>query len=208
MSSTGSATPARVHRLPVVGALRLGRPSDVWFKPALSVVAAVAPPSLLLVALGRLDLAAYTMAGSLCALYAHNRPYAARAKVLAWVILGMLGGLAVALVAASLTRDAVVLVTVGALLAAVQKAVCDATRVGPPARGATFALCRAVSARRPLGAVRRTWARACGREGPALRPGSGGRRQRLKQLTERGLGERRGTPGPQGGARAPHRRGP
>ncbi|MEU4008315.1 FUSC family protein [Streptomyces pseudogriseolus] len=133
MSSTGSATPAPVHRLPVVGALRLGRPSDVWFKPALSVVAAVAPPSLLLVALGRLDLAAYTMAGSLCALYAHNRPYAARAKVLAWVILGMLGGLAAALVAVSLTRDAVVLVTVGALLAAVQKAVCDATRVGPPA---------------------------------------------------------------------------
>ncbi|MGA5413621.1 FUSC family protein [Streptomyces pseudogriseolus] len=133
MSSTGSATPAPVHRLPVVGALRLGRPSDVWFKPALSVVAAVAPPSLLLVALGRLDLAAYTMAGSLCALYAHNRPYAARAKVLAWVILGMLGGLAAALAAASLTRDAVVLVTVGALLAAVQKAVCDATRVGPPA---------------------------------------------------------------------------
>ncbi len=133
MSSTGSATPAPVHRLPVVGALRLGRPSDVWFKPALSVVAAVAPPSLLLVALGRLDLAAYTMAGSLCALYAHNRPYAARAKVLAWVLLGMLGGLAAALAAASLTRDAVVLVTVGALLAAVQKAVCDATRVGPPA---------------------------------------------------------------------------
>ncbi|MCI3155724.1 FUSC family protein [Streptomyces sp. GB4-14] len=128
-----SATPTRVRRLPVLGALRLGRPSDVWFKPALSVVAAVAPPSLLLVVLGRLDLAAYTMAGSLCALYAHNRPYAARAKVLAWVVLGMLGGLAVALLAASLTRNAVVLVTVGALLAAVQKVMCDATRVGPPA---------------------------------------------------------------------------
>ncbi|MFF9333951.1 FUSC family protein [Streptomyces albogriseolus] len=131
--SSATPTPTRVRRLPVVGALRLGRPSDVWFKPALSVVAAVAPPSLLLVALGRLDLAAYTMAGSLCALYAHHRPYAARAKVLAWVVLGMLGGLAVALVAASLTRNAVVLVTVGALLAAVQKTVCDATRVGPPA---------------------------------------------------------------------------
>ncbi|MGW5508496.1 FUSC family protein [Streptomyces albogriseolus] len=131
--SSATPTPTRVRRLPVVGALRLGRPSDVWFKPALSVVAAVAPPSLLLVALGRLDLAAYTMAGSLCALYAHHRPYAARAKVLAWVVLGMLGGLAVALVAASVTRNAVVLVTVGALLAAVQKAVCDATRVGPPA---------------------------------------------------------------------------
>ncbi|WP_327426781.1 FUSC family protein [Streptomyces sp. NBC_01236] len=127
-----SPTPSRVHRLPLAGVLRVGRPSDIWFKPALSVVAAVAPPNLTLLALGRLDLAMYTMAGSLCALYAHNRPYAARARALAWVVLGMLGGLAVALVTASLTTDAVVLVTVGALLAAVQKAVCDATRIGPP----------------------------------------------------------------------------
>ncbi|GAA2430071.1 FUSC family protein [Streptomyces glaucus] len=131
-----SATPTPdtplVRRLPLAGVLRPGRPSDIWFKPALSSVAAVAPPNLALLALGRLDLAMYTMAGSLCALYAHNRPYAARARVLARVVLGMLGGVAVALVAASLTRDAVVLVTVGALLAAAQKALCDATRVGPP----------------------------------------------------------------------------
>ncbi|MGW7258393.1 FUSC family protein [Streptomyces sp. NPDC054834] len=123
------ATP---RRLPLAGVLRLGRPSDIWFKPALSVVAAVAPPNLALLALGRLDLAMYTMAGSLCALYGHNRPYAARARALAWVVLGMVAGLAAALLTASLTTDAVVLVTVGALLAAVQKAVCDATRVGPP----------------------------------------------------------------------------
>ncbi|MFJ8109326.1 FUSC family protein [Streptomyces sp. NPDC096132] len=120
-------------RLPLAGVLRLGRPSDIWFKPALSVVAAVAPPNLTLLALGRLDLAVYTMAGSLCALYAHNRPYAARARVLAGVVLGMTGGLAVALLAAALTTDAVVLVTVGALLAAAQKVLCDATRLGPPA---------------------------------------------------------------------------
>ncbi|MEU1405930.1 FUSC family protein [Streptomyces sp. NPDC005728] len=119
-------------RLPLAGVLRLGRPSDIWFKPALSAVAAVAPPNLTLLALGRLDLAMYTMAGALCALYGHNRPYAARAGALAWVVLGMVGGLAVALVAASLTTDAVVLVTVGALMAAVQKTVCDATRIGPP----------------------------------------------------------------------------
>ncbi|MFF8730568.1 FUSC family protein [Streptomyces sp. NPDC015171] len=124
-----SATP---HRLPLAGVLRLGRPSDIWFKPALSAVAALAPPNLTLLALGRLDLAMYTMAGSLCALYAHNRPYAARARALAWVVLGMVGGLAVALTAAALTTNAVVLVTVGAVLAAVQKTVCDATRVGPP----------------------------------------------------------------------------
>src|SRR5689334_10763851 len=131
-----SATPhpgtPRVRRLPLAGVLRLGRPSDIWFKPALSVVVAVAPPNLTLLAFGRLDLAMYTMAGSLCALYAHSRPYAARARVLAWVLLGMVTGLGVALVAASLTGSAVVLVTVGALLAAVQKALCDATRIGPP----------------------------------------------------------------------------
>ncbi|GAA3799330.1 FUSC family protein [Streptomyces phyllanthi] len=128
-----SIRPPRVRRLPLSGVLRVGRPSDIWFKPALSVVASVAPPNLTLVALGRLDLAVYAMAGSVCALYAHNRPYAARARVLAGVVLGMIGGLAVALVAASLTDGAVVLVTVGALLAAVQKALCDATRIGPPA---------------------------------------------------------------------------
>lgn len=119
-------------RLPLAGVLRLGRPSDIWFKPALSVVVAVAPPNLALLVLDRLDLAMYTMAGSLCALYAHNRPYAARARALAWVVLGMLGGLAAALLAASLTTGAVVLVTVGAVLAAVQKVLCDATRIGPP----------------------------------------------------------------------------
>jgi hypothetical protein len=132
MSSATSLRPSRARRLPLAGVLRLGRPSDIWFKPALSVVVAVAPPNLTLLALGRLDLAMYTMAGSLCALYAHSRPYAARARVLAWVVAGMLGGLGVALVTASLTTNAVVLVTVGALLAAAQKALCDATRIGPP----------------------------------------------------------------------------
>ncbi|GHB93115.1 FUSC family protein [Streptomyces anthocyanicus] len=131
-SATPTAGTSPARRLSLAGVLRLRRPSEIWFKPALSSVAAVAPPNLLLLALGRLDLAMYTMAGSLCALYAHNRPYAARARTLAWVVLGMLGGVAVALVTASLTRNAVVLVTVGALLAAVQKTLCDATRVGPP----------------------------------------------------------------------------
>ncbi|WP_395572234.1 FUSC family protein [Streptomyces sp. BK79] len=131
-SATPTSGTSLGRRLSLTGVLRLRRPSEIWFKPALSSVAAVAPPNLILLALGRLDLAMYTMAGSLCALYAHNRPYAARARTLAWVVLGMLGGVAVALVAASLTQNAVVLVTVGALLAAAHKALCDATRVGPP----------------------------------------------------------------------------
>ncbi|MGW2210889.1 FUSC family protein [Streptomyces sp. NPDC001781] len=120
------------RRLPLTQALRLQGPSAIWFKPALSVVVSTAPPCLLLLALGRLDLALYTMAGSLCALYGHQRPYAARARVLAGVVLGMTAGLAIALLVSALTPGPVVLVLAGALLAAAQKTVCEATRAGPP----------------------------------------------------------------------------
>ncbi|MFE0173577.1 FUSC family protein [Streptomyces sp. NPDC059002] len=134
MSSTPPSPlrPVRARRLPLAGVLRPGKPSDIWFKPACSVVVATAIPNLTLLALGRLDLVMYTMAGSFCALYAHNLPYAARARALAWVVLGMAASIAVALVTASLTGSAVVLVAVGAVLAALQKTLCDATRIGPP----------------------------------------------------------------------------
>lgn len=124
--------PSRVRRLPLAGVLRAGRPSDIWFKPASSVVVATAIPNLTLLAIGRLDLVMYTMAGSFCALYTHNLPYAARARALAGVVVGMLASVGIAMVAASLTTSAAALVAVGALLAAAQKTLCDATRIGPP----------------------------------------------------------------------------
>ncbi|MFD5724887.1 FUSC family protein [Streptomyces sp. NPDC058368] len=126
-----SARPA-VRRLPLTGPLRLNRPSDMWFKPATSAVVATAIPNLVLLALGRLDLVMYTMAGSLCALYGHNLPYARRAGTVAGVVLGMTAGLGTSLVVASLTTSTAVLIAVGALLAAGQKLLCDATRIGPP----------------------------------------------------------------------------
>ncbi|MEU9204307.1 FUSC family protein [Streptomyces sp. NPDC048332] len=104
----------------------------MWFKPATSVVVATAVPNLVLYSLDRLDLVMYTMAGSLCALYGHNLPYARRARTVVGVVLGMLAGLAVSLVTASLTGSTAVLIAVGALLAAGQKLLCDATRIGPP----------------------------------------------------------------------------
>lgn len=116
----------------MTGTLRLNSPAEIWFKPALSVVVASAAPNLLLYATGRLDLVMYTMAGSLCALYGHNLPYARRAHTVVRVVLGMVAGLAVALLAASATDSTAVLITVGALLAAVQKTFCDASRIGPP----------------------------------------------------------------------------
>ncbi|MFG1811585.1 FUSC family protein [Streptomyces sp. NPDC049040] len=125
------ATP-RVLPLPLGRALRPVRPSDVWFKPATSVLIAQLVPNLILLALGRLDLAAFTMAGSLCALFAHNLPYAARARALAWVVAGMAAGVAVALGTAATTSSVPVLIAVAAALAAAQKAVCDATAIGPP----------------------------------------------------------------------------
>ncbi|WP_405683113.1 FUSC family protein [Streptomyces sp. NBC_00057] len=121
-----------VHRLPLVAPLRLARPSDMWFKPALSVVVATAVPDLLLFAIDRLDLVMYTMAGSLCALYGHNLPYVRRARAVAGVVVSMVIGMAISLVAASLTGSTAVLIAVGALLAAGQKMLCDATRIGPP----------------------------------------------------------------------------
>ncbi|MFF8962509.1 FUSC family protein [Streptomyces globisporus] len=121
-----------VRSLAPASALRLSRPSDTWFKPALSVVVASAVPHLTLLAIGRPDLIVSTMAGSLCALYGHGLPYARRARAVAGVVLGMAAGLAVSLVTASLTGSTAVLIAVGALLAAVQKVLCDATRIGPP----------------------------------------------------------------------------
>ncbi|MYW63064.1 FUSC family protein [Streptomyces sp. SID8379] len=131
-SRTASDRSAFARRLPLAGVLRPNKPSDIWFKPATSVVVAAAVPNVTLLVLGRLDLVMYTMAGSFCALYAHNLPYAARARALAWVVAGMFASVGIALVTASLTTSVAVLVAVGAVLAATQKAVCDATRIGPP----------------------------------------------------------------------------
>ncbi|WP_078894416.1 FUSC family protein [Streptomyces sp. CT34] len=131
-SETGLSGPVRVRPLPVRSTVRLRRPVDIWHKPALSAVVALAVPDLTLFALGRLDLVLYTSAGAMCALYAHGLPYAARARTLLWVVLGMVASLAVALTAASLVASAAVLVVLASLVAAVHKMVCDATRIGPP----------------------------------------------------------------------------
>ncbi|MET9176622.1 FUSC family protein [Kitasatospora aureofaciens] len=113
-------------------ALRVGPPEDIWHKPALSAVATLGVLNLTLLALGRLDLALYTSAGGLGALFGHGLPYRARARTLAGVLLGTVLSTAAALTAAALTRDAVVLVAVAAGLAALHKLGCDAARIGPP----------------------------------------------------------------------------
>ncbi|RDI66697.1 FUSC family protein [Nocardia pseudobrasiliensis] len=118
--------------LPVHGLLRLRPVADTWRWSALSALIAIGVPELVLLALGHLELALYTSAGGLCALYAHGLPYAARARTLIWVVLGMTAGTAVASLAAALIDSAALKVAVIALLAGLFKVGCDATRVGPP----------------------------------------------------------------------------
>ncbi|WP_241844328.1 FUSC family protein [Kitasatospora sp. CB01950] len=134
MSTQPSTTPParRIPLPPLRQVLRLGTPADIWHKPAVSAVVAVGAVNLTLLALGRLDLALYTMAGCLCALYGHGLPYPARARTLAAVAAGTVLSTAVALTAASLTHSAAVLVAVCAVLAALHKLACEAGRVGPP----------------------------------------------------------------------------
>ncbi|MFC5911246.1 FUSC family protein, partial [Streptacidiphilus monticola] len=121
-----------MSRSPLPPVLRLARPAEAWFKPALSVVIAGAVPDFVLLGIGRLDLVMFTMAGSLCALFGHQLPYAARARAIPGVVLGMTAGLALALLAGAATSSVPLLVLVGAALAAVQKTLVDATRIGPP----------------------------------------------------------------------------
>ncbi|MFJ7909802.1 FUSC family protein [Kitasatospora sp. NPDC096204] len=113
-------------------AVRVGPAGDGWHKPALSAVVTMGALNLTLLGLGRLDLALYTSAGGLGALYGHGLPYRARARTLAGVLLGTVLSTGAALTAAALTRDAAVLVAVAAALAALHKLLCDAARVGPP----------------------------------------------------------------------------
>ncbi|GGN44286.1 hypothetical protein GCM10012285_26720 [Streptomyces kronopolitis] len=122
----------RVRPLAVRGALRLRRPSDIWYRAAVGALVAMVVPDLVLFALGQLDLVLYTSAGALCALYGHGLPYAARARTLPWVVLGMVASVGVALTAASLTTSTALLVVFAAVVAALHKTVCDATRIGPP----------------------------------------------------------------------------
>ena len=132
-TETETRTPRPARQLQVRSALRLKQVAAGWHRPALSAVIALGTADLVLLALGRLDLALYTSGGGLCALYAHGLPYAARARTLGWVVLGMTASVGIALTTAASTDSTVVRVAVAALLAAVHKMLCDATRIGPPA---------------------------------------------------------------------------
>ncbi|RFU86231.1 FUSC family protein, partial [Streptomyces triticagri] len=113
-------------------AVRLNGFGDGWRQRGFSGGAAFLISGLVLLAVGRMDLVLYTSAGSMLSLYGHGLPYRARARTLLLLVLGMTASLAVALVCAATVDSTALLVLGAALLAAVHKMACEATRIGPP----------------------------------------------------------------------------
>ena len=114
------------------GVFRMRPVADTWYQSALCAVIAIGVPEVVLLATGQVQLAFYTSAGGLCAVYGHGMPYVARARTLAWVVFGMVAGTAVALTASALIESAAIRVAVIAVLAGLYKLICDAARMGPP----------------------------------------------------------------------------
>lgn len=122
----------RVRPLPMKGTVRLRKPLDIWYKHGFSAAVATVIPNFVLLALGRMDLVMYASAGAMCALYAHSKPYSARSRSLARIVLGTVGSMALGLLSSALIDSTALLVLLASLVAAAHKTVCDATRIGPP----------------------------------------------------------------------------
>lgn len=119
--------------LSLLPALRTRRlPHDDWWKRAGSVVISGLVPLIVLASIDRVDLVAYTLAGSMVALFTHALPYRRRARTCALFALWLTIGCGVALVASAAVSSTVVLILIASLIAAVTKVAHDASRVGAP----------------------------------------------------------------------------
>ena len=114
------------------GVFQMRPVADTWWHTALCAVVAIGVPEIVLLTMGRVDLAFYTSAGGLCALYGHGLPYPARARTLGWVVFGMFAGTSAGLATSAFVDSTAIRVLVIAVLAGLYKLVCDASRMGPP----------------------------------------------------------------------------
>lgn len=106
-------------------------PRDAWYLRAAALVVSAVISMGVLAALDRVDLGAYTMAGSMTALYTHGLPYRQRARTMAGFV-GLLSlGCAIALATAAVGSVGVS-IGVAVLLAAIIKVAHEASNVGPP----------------------------------------------------------------------------
>ena len=107
-------------------------PQDAWYLRSGALIPSAVITMGVLAAFGRLDLAGYTMAGSMCALFAHALPYRRRAITLAGFIALLTLGCGASMAVAAATDNMVIRIIVAALLAAIIKVAHDASSVGMP----------------------------------------------------------------------------
>lgn len=107
-------------------------PHQPWHKNSLSILIAGLIPISALVMFDRLDLATYTLSGSLVAVFTHAVPYRRRAGLHLRLVAAWTAGVAVSLTVAAATTSVVVHIVAAALLAAIVKVACEASAVGPP----------------------------------------------------------------------------
>lgn len=107
-------------------------PQDAWYLRSAALIPSAVIAMGILLAFGRLDLAGYTMAGSMCALFAHALPYRRRAITLAGFIAMLTLGCAISMAVAAATDSMLIRILVAAILAAVIKVAHDASSVGMP----------------------------------------------------------------------------
>lgn len=105
---------------------------DGWYFRALGVVIAAIPPLAVLAVLDRVDLAVYTMAGSMAALFTHTQPYRHRAASMAGFVAMLTLACGVSMAAAATSENMFWRIGVAVLLAAIIKVAHDASTVGPP----------------------------------------------------------------------------
>jgi len=121
---------AQFSVLPTLRSTRL--PRDTWYFRAGALIVSALISLTVLAAIGRLDLAAYTMAGSMTALYTHGLPYRRRARTMAGFVAMLTLACAIAIVTAAASDNMFLRIGVAVVLAAIIKAAHEASTVGPP----------------------------------------------------------------------------
>src|SRR5437879_2555221 len=110
---------------------RLG-PADATIVPALLACGCTAVPLVVLMVVGRLDIAAYAAFGAFTGLYARNEPYRQRAQTLGAAAVALVSSVAIGAVVGVLTDSPAAHVLLVAAVAGLAKLLLDAVRSGPP----------------------------------------------------------------------------
>jgi hypothetical protein len=120
-------------QFPLWQTLRMSRaPRDTWYFRAAGLVVSGLISLALLILFDRLDLATYTLAGTMTGLFTHALPYPRRALTLGGFVVMLAVVCGVAMAAAAISENMVWRIVVASVLAAIIKVAHEASYVGAP----------------------------------------------------------------------------